>query len=212
MIKVSRIFTADEAYRMDHTAPGQDSGAPLYDVTLNGTYPDDFYGPKGLQYYADGQEGAMDAQSYSIICSAHSKPNARIQIYRSVPKGLNSQELLVTYESDKRFIQKYGKLPPIVSPKCPPSALTQFGQTERQKASDYFQWLYDQVQELKSKPIEEEQKIAINPGDWVTINKAYAKQHGEGFSEGQKILTKTVSAKELYTAGDSFHEWGYSPT
>lgn len=53
----------------------------------------------------------------------------------------------------------------------------------------------------------------INPGDWVTINRRYAKEHGEGWLEGDfKILSKIVSAKDLYTDGNSIHEWGYDPS
>jgi hypothetical protein len=53
----------------------------------------------------------------------------------------------------------------------------------------------------------------INPGDWVTINKRYAIQHGESNLYGDyNILTKTVPAKYLYTDGNSIHEWGYDPS
>jgi hypothetical protein len=51
----------------------------------------------------------------------------------------------------------------------------------------------------------------INGGDWVTINRAYAVEHGDRFEEGAKILSKTVRADELYTNGDSIHEFGYWP-
>lgn len=51
------------------------------------------------------------------------------------------------------------------------------------------------------------------PGDWVTINKKYAVQHGKSNLDGNyMILTKTVPAKYLYTDGNSIHEWGYDPT
>lgn len=53
---------------------------------------------------------------------------------------------------------------------------------------------------------------SINPGDWVTINKDYAKQHGDSTLRGDyKIVSKTVKAKEIFTNGDSIHEWGYKP-
>lgn len=53
----------------------------------------------------------------------------------------------------------------------------------------------------------------IHPGDWVTINKNYARDHGEGRLEGNyTILTKIVSAKDLYTDGNSIHEFGYDPS
>ena len=52
----------------------------------------------------------------------------------------------------------------------------------------------------------------INVGDWVTINRAYAKGHGESALDGQyKILAKSVKARDIFTNGDSIHEWGYDP-
>ena len=52
----------------------------------------------------------------------------------------------------------------------------------------------------------------INSGDWVTINRQYAKDHGESTLRGEyKILKKTVRARDIFTSGDSFHEWGYWP-
>lgn len=52
----------------------------------------------------------------------------------------------------------------------------------------------------------------ITPGDWVTITRAYAREHGrESLNNDFKILTKTVSARDIYTAGDSLDEWGYDP-
>ena len=52
----------------------------------------------------------------------------------------------------------------------------------------------------------------INPGDWVTVNRAYAKDHGErSLRGGYKIIAKEVKAKDIFTNGDSIHEWGYDP-
>lgn len=51
----------------------------------------------------------------------------------------------------------------------------------------------------------------INPGDWVTTNLEYAKDHGESQFDNHKILTKNVKAKEIFTDGSSFHEFGYHP-
>lgn len=51
----------------------------------------------------------------------------------------------------------------------------------------------------------------INDGDWVTITKQYAIKHGESALDGKyKIISKVVSAKELFTDGNSIQEWGYS--
>lgn len=52
---------------------------------------------------------------------------------------------------------------------------------------------------------------SINVGDWVTICERYAKQHCEYF-EDCRILAKVVAAKDLYTDGNSIHEWGYYPS
>ena len=52
----------------------------------------------------------------------------------------------------------------------------------------------------------------INPGDWVTINGDYAKLHGESALGGDyKIVSKQVKARDIFTNGDSIHEWGYAP-
>ena len=52
----------------------------------------------------------------------------------------------------------------------------------------------------------------INKGDWVTIHKQYAREHGEGPLKGKyRILSSKVPAKHLFTAGDSIYEWGYHP-
>lgn len=52
----------------------------------------------------------------------------------------------------------------------------------------------------------------IQEGDWVTINKDYAELHGESALGGDyEIIETTAKAKEIYTDGNSFHEWGYWP-
>ena len=53
----------------------------------------------------------------------------------------------------------------------------------------------------------------ISRGDWVTPIKQYAIQHGESnLNDEYQILTKEVKAKEIFTSGDSWLEWGYAPT
>jgi hypothetical protein len=52
----------------------------------------------------------------------------------------------------------------------------------------------------------------INPGDWVTVNKHYATEHCKVLDVPCQILTKKVKASELYTNGDSPHEFGYDPS
>lgn len=58
----------------------------------------------------------------------------------------------------------------------------------------------------------DEKIMAINPGDWVTLSKSYAKTHGESALKGDyKILSQKVKAKDLWTNADSIHEFGYQP-
>jgi hypothetical protein len=52
----------------------------------------------------------------------------------------------------------------------------------------------------------------INPGDWVTTVRKYAKDHGEAnIGSDFKIIKKTVAARDIFTDGNSIAEWGYSP-
>lgn len=52
----------------------------------------------------------------------------------------------------------------------------------------------------------------INEGDWVSLSKQYAKNHGESvLGKDYKIIGKKVKAKDLYTNADSIHEFGYHP-
>jgi disulfide oxidoreductase YuzD len=78
------------------------------------------------------------------------------------------------------------------------------------------------AQSLRGKPdadvtiyrsVPKDEKIKdINQGDWVTINKQYAKEHGESVLLGDyKILEKKVKAKDIWTNADSIHEYGYDP-
>lgn len=124
-----------------HDAPGPGAGSPIYDVTRDGTYPEDFYGPNGLKWYGAGDD--TDAPAYSIIKGLEARPNAPVKVYRAVPK-----------DGAKKIIG----------------------------------------------------------GDWVATVRQYAKDHGEAALGGDyKILSATVSARDLFTSGDSFAEYGYHP-
>jgi len=53
----------------------------------------------------------------------------------------------------------------------------------------------------------------LNPGDWVTIDRQYAVDHGDSALNGNwKMVRRTVKAKDLYTDGNSIQEWGWSPS
>jgi hypothetical protein len=126
-----------------HMAPLSDSGSPLWD--LSGTYPDDVYSHKGMQYY--GTSEPWDSESWSTILNFRNRPNAALRVYRAVPKTVKGK-----------------------------------GNT------------------------------AIKPGDWVTTSKRYAINHGKSALNGEyRVLSKVVKARDLFTNGDSWHEWGYDP-
>ena len=53
----------------------------------------------------------------------------------------------------------------------------------------------------------------INHGDWVSLDKQYAIDHGEGALNGEyKILRDRVPAKTLFTEGNSLYEFGLDKT
>ena len=52
----------------------------------------------------------------------------------------------------------------------------------------------------------------IKPGDWVTHNRKYAHDHGKSnLNNDYKIISKSVRPRDLFTDGNSIHEWGYDP-
>lgn len=52
----------------------------------------------------------------------------------------------------------------------------------------------------------------ISPNDWVTISREYARDHGiSALQESFKIVSAEVPAKDLFTNGDSWLEWGWDP-
>ena len=107
MKRYKPLFEAED-YHGSHEAPGKE-GAPLYDVTLNGIYPEDIYSSQGARYYGDGS--SFDNQTINIIHVYHNKPNAKVKIYRAVPKVLSNEEQIAEYETQKKYILKTGRIP-----------------------------------------------------------------------------------------------------
>ena len=77
------------------------------------------------------------------------------------------------------------------------------------------------LQRIKGKPdatvtiyraVPKDLNVDINKGDWVTISKQYAREHGENRFDGDyKILELKVKARDIITDGNSIHEQGYDP-
>jgi hypothetical protein len=184
-------------YRMEHKAPGPDN-SPLYDVTLNGTYPSDFYDSiqKAAKYYGDGN--GMDLSSVSIIFSCRGKPSCKVTVYRAIPNNLDSKDKIKKYEKELKEILNRGKMPSTAD-------------YPNMDVQEYYEYAKSKIEELKNLS-QTEKRTTINPGDWVTINRTYAILHGKGVLDKQyRIVQKTVPASTLFTDGNSIHEWGYYP-
>jgi hypothetical protein len=188
---------AKTAYRGEHMAPMRDSGAPLFDLTGGGKiYPADVYSLNGPRYYGDGTP--LDNQSFAIANMLKGRPNATVTVYRAVPAAETNADKIRGLEEGMANVMRRGVNPD------PGNFRT---------SSDWYNWASDELNRLKTLPPDPPQpKIGINPGDWVTINRQYAKEHGESVLNGKyRIVSKKVKAKDIFTNGDSIHEWGYDP-
>ena len=195
-------------YRGQHQAPtkGEATAAPLHHLTE--VYPDDIYSDKAVQYYGHyGQNHPLDHRAIAVVNQYKNRPNLSIRVYRAVPVAPTNEAQILHYEEQKRYVQKYGK---------PPGDAERFqplpGTESWRPSSQYYEWLCAQITKLKSLPPSVSQKYTINPGDWVSINRAYAVEHGESSLNGHyQIISKVVYARDLFTDGNSIQEWGYSP-
>jgi hypothetical protein len=205
--------SAIEEYAMYHRPPMKGSGAPLNDLTGGGDYyPDDIYSPMARQYYGTG-EPALDKETISIINQYKDKPNAMVTMYRAVPdfnKQVNSEikqlNKLASYKNQFGFFPIGDKTYDAIRNKYPVSDNLTYNQQQENVLNDINEKIAELTGQVKPLP-------NINTGDWVTVNKRYAKEHGEAALGGNyKILSKKVPAKKLFTNADSIHEFGYDET
>lgn len=206
---LTEIIKLDEQYQGEHEAPNRhNEDSPMHD--LSGTYPDDIYSNDAGRLYGDFSDEYSDNESLSIIKRARNKPNALIKIYRAVPdinketnKEIKKLTDITSYYNHWGFFPRKNDI--VYALKDKYETIDDYD--ERQKA--VLNHIYGEIENLrksKSSPLK------INDGDWVTININYAKSHGKNNLNNKfKIITKTVRAKDLYTDGNSIHEWGYSP-
>jgi len=92
----------DTSYRISHQPRPRDPEAIQLDnlsKDISGNqsgYPDDFYSSKGQRIYAQGprfaddEYGIANEQSYKAIIGAKGNPEAKVTIYRAVPKGMGA--------------------------------------------------------------------------------------------------------------------------
>jgi hypothetical protein len=80
---------------------------------------------------------------------------------------------------------------------------------------------YRKILALKGKPDEKvwvyravplDSPETVSKGQWISIIPEYAVEHGESQLGGKyKIVAARVRAGDIFTEGDSWHEWGYDP-
>jgi len=186
------------SYRGSHTAPDRDFGAPLHDLTGGGQmYPADIYSSKAAQLYGGGMP--YDQKAFSIAQQYKDKPNALVTIYRAVPKDISNSEKLATLEKQMAAYMKRGTLPKDAE--------------NYSSGSKWYDAAYERREALRKMPDEPSNQVnKINAGDWVTLTREYAKDHGESALNGEyKIISQKVKAKDVFTNADSIHEFGYQP-
>jgi hypothetical protein len=195
VLDIIRIY-AEDSYHGSHRAPGKEPGTSMDNCTPN-IWPEDFYSNKAVQYYGSGYP--EDAEAIRIIQSARNKPGFRVKIYRTVPKYITNQDKVNKYIKEKAYILKTGKLP-------------QHADRSDLNKSEYYDWIDEEITRIQALNEAAVGRVGINPGDWVTITRRYAVDHGEAHLDGQhRLITKTVPAGTLYTDGNSVQEWGYNP-
>lgn len=184
-----------DTYHGNHSAPEKEGNAPLHDLTHNGVYPSDVY--SNMHQYRSGD--SSDFESMSVIGYARNRPNRMVKIYRAVPDNLTAKDRAKKIEKKMKWMMDYHKIPSDADPAD--SWDTHYSKLKAQHEH-----------ELNNEP-KGERPIKINPGDWVSISKKYAMEHGRDNLNGNfKIISKTVPAKHLHTDGNSFAEWGYNPS
>ena len=183
----------NDDYRIDHRAPDSEGDTPLYN--LEDVYGDDIYGPNALRYF--GTNSPYDSETIKIMQNVRNKPEQKVTIYRAVPKVLTNGEKISRYEDHLNYINKTGEFPN--------------GITNWQNINQYREFLETELNELKSLDDNPEIKN-FHRGDWISINKKYTIEHGKrNVNNDYDILSKVVKAKDIFTDGNSIHEYGYDP-
>lgn len=133
-----KLSESDMDYRGSHQAPSMEENAPLYDMTMNGIYPADIYGPDGIRYYGDGMR--YDNESMYVIRSVHNRPTAKVKMYRAVPKFQTNQEKIVELRTDMASFLRRGNVPSKYS-------------NMPLKGSAWYNWAYDEIKRLEALPV-----------------------------------------------------------
>ena len=157
-------------------------------------YPKDYY-DRWYEYARDEKDAALIVNGY------RNKPNKPITIYRAVPYQQTKEDLLADLQKAQAQWLKRAKPHPAFE-----SEFHKLG------AKKYYEWLGDEEEKVKKSDKEVKNISEINPGDWVTTVRKYADSHGKAHLQNKyRILSKTVTAKEIFTNGDSLCEFSWNP-
>lgn len=192
-MKTYQVFITEiENYKGEHQAAGKE-GAPLHDMTHNGIYPKDYY-DRWHEYAGDEKDAALIVNGY------RNKPNKPIIVYRAVPYQQTKEDVLADIQKAQALWLRRAKPYPAFQ-----------SQFQKLGAKKYYEWLGEFEETVKKSNKKIENITEINPGDWVTISRKYAKEHGQAHLRNKyKILSKKVKASQIFTSGDSLAEWGYA--
>jgi hypothetical protein len=210
---------------------GQITPKPLMAVEINAkninALPSDYYELNGMatQAYTDlrAKPSQETADYYKAIMKARDEaPNNPSNNYKSPvpdiePQGYKGQHAAPTKDGGAPLWDMKGIYPDdFYSPQG-----AQYYGDGADKMRDSM--IVRQMQSMKNRPNAPvtiyravpksvSTKEALNTGDWITLDRQYAKEHGEGALNGDyKIVSKTVKARDLFTNGDSIYEMGYDP-
>lgn len=96
--------------------------------------------------------------------------------------------------------------------------------SEESRDRDYF--VHNIIMNVRNKPDAEVMVYraipasadvwTINPGDWVTLSRSYAHEHGLGIGNGKRfdpdgyrVVKRRVKAKDVFSEGNSLQEYGW---
>lgn len=132
-----------------------------------------------------------------------------VTVYRAVPKNTESVKNQLTKEMAQ--IQKTGKIPdsPFVDEFNNSEYFGKFGNSINKQKSAYYEFISDKLDNLTDAT---GKNYSIDVGDYITLNKNYAIEHGQSnLNNLYDIKTKTVPKKDIIWDGNDFNEWIYSP-
>ena len=154
-----------------------------------------------------------DLSSEPEVLGAIKNGSRSITIYRAVPP--TTEQIIGFFDDEMRKWRRLGNRGEYPFR----DKMRRFVPAINESNSGYFNWLYEEVEKLKAgtsrfKGVDDP---AIKIGDFVTLNRSYAKEHGEATLVGQqgyptfKIVSKRVPKTDVIWNGDDWKEWAYSP-